>query len=147
MREILFQGKAKNNGEWVQGDLHNAKWKYDEKQTSLIWPKNIELEEHYEFSESIEVIPETVGQYTGLPDKNGKKIFEKHVVKITGMLPTVNGLYKVVWDDKNHCFGLKRDTSYHHHYFTFSELNGFHEDCEVIGNIFDNPELMEEAQG
>lgn len=125
MREILFRGKTAG-GEWVQGDLHNAKWKYDEEPTLLIWPKNIELEEHYEFFESIEVIPETVGQYTGLTDKNGKKIFEGDILSSD--------------------WGYKGDVEFDSIMYAKLECT-FNEDCEVIGNIYDNPELLKEAQG
>ena len=124
MREILFRGKTAG-GEWVQGDLHIAKWKYDEKQTSLIWPKNIELEEHYEFSESIEVIPETVGQYTGLTDKNGTKIFEGDILSSD--------------------WGYKGDVEFDSIMYAKLECT-VNEDCEVIGNIHDNPELLKEVQ-
>lgn len=139
MREILFIGKRKDNGEWVEGFYHYTNWinpitKELVKTTYSILPIGGQ--------DAYEVIPETVGQFTGLPDKKGKKIFTGHVVKVDGFMCTVNGLYQVIYDEINHCYALERDADYHHHYFTYSELNGFHETSEVIGNIHDNPELL-----
>ena len=72
MREILFRGKRKDNGEWVEGDLvrlHN--------------PKKNELHiaaqgdnQNWAHTKFIEILPATIGQYTGQKDRNGKRIFE-----------------------------------------------------------------------
>lgn len=145
MREILFRGKTKE-GEWVQGDYTKGFRHPDEaKLEDMIYMFSGEPGK-WQFDYA-SVIPETVGQYTGLTDKNGTKIFEGDIVEVKGHIPTVNGLYEVIYAEVNHCYALSRSHGFHHHYFSFSELNGFHEDCEVIGNIHDNPELMEAVQG
>ncbi len=135
MREILFRGKRKDNGEWVEGNYIRQTLFYGE-ETDRHWIMDIG-EFDYDHYDSYIVIPETVGQYTGLTDKNGTKIFEGDIVKADEFIPTVSGIYEVIYDEVNHCYALERDIRYHFHYFTFSDLNGFQETSEVIGNIHD----------
>ena len=154
MRETLFRGKRVDNGEWVEGDfcrpsnICKESIGYDEqlKQSDvLIW-------------EDYSVQPETVGQYTGLTDKNGKKIFEGDIVRITTTVKTdwikdENGNYKepkrtdcaIVQHDKN-MGGYKLKVYYSGKYKRISKFDFVHIRCyynaEVIGNIHDNPELL-----
>lgn len=131
MREILFIGKRRN-GEWVQGNLLC----YPDVKRTFITVGD------YFKGEACEVGKETVGQFTGKTDKNGKKIFEGNIVQIDEHETAVNGLYCVRWSESNSCWTLQRNEEYHHHFFTFSDLNGFAETSEIVGNIHDNPELL-----
>lgn len=87
----------------------------------------------YYDSECSEVIPETVGQYTGLTDKNGKKIFEGDIVKneygYIGLIVMKTCRYYIEWQSGNFS----------------NDLYVFADSLEVIGNIHDNPELLKEA--
>lgn len=121
MREILFRGKRIDNGEWVYGDLTHVIYKHGDIRVSF---GNIEIAMH-------KVDPSTVGQYTGLTDRNGKRIFEGDVVEYRDY-----GNLAVEWDDGAFQF-MREDTFYDmlDHYTL-----GF---AAVIGNRWDNPELME----
>lgn len=128
MREILFRGKKEYNGEWVFGSLHIE---YGE--TDIDGNRNIDYRILGMRGECDYVIPETVGQYTGLTDKNGTKIFEGDVVDI---LTENEEIGVIVYDDGG--FQVDADGfSVDLH----SNINGT--DLEIIGNIHDNPELME----
>ena len=133
MREILFRGKTKN-GEWKIGDLI-IEW-YGE--TPYIhWFEYSSLA----LSREEKVIPETVGQFTGLTDKNGKKIFEGDIVKAIEREhdedenPIVV-IGKMIFDDC--CFGLKAKKVFDFYAPIWDE----NIELEVIGNVYDNPELL-----
>lgn len=82
MREILFRGKRVDNGEWISGDLITTPFIRNETQQNIIYILDITkadydcFEDLTEDNGIFEVNPETVCQYTGLTDKNGRKIFE-----------------------------------------------------------------------
>ena len=127
MREILFRAKSVW-GNWCEGYL-------------VKMPKYFRISTRDDLI-SFGVDAETIGQFTGLTDKNGKRIFEGDIVKIDGHLKTVDGLYCVKYETANHCWGLERSAEHYFHHFTFSDLNGFAATSSVVGNIHDNPELL-----
>ena len=131
MREFLFRGKRTDNGEWVDGILFNAK------EDTFIIPHGNEYS--YDPIEGLafdvygcKVDPETVGQYTGLTDKNGVRIFEGDILKAFGYI------YVIMWDSIRAMFYL-RDPVYR---VTSDFYNYCGSDLSVIGNIHDNPEIL-----
>jgi len=119
-REILFRGKRLDNGEWVYGVANIV----DPNETENIFTSNFFMK----------VDPETVGQYTGLEDKNGVKIFEGDI------LGGIVGGGVVVWIDREARYGISLLGEVHDVYDVYlEELE--QADLEVIGNIHDNPEL------
>lgn len=122
MREILFRGKRTDNSAWETGSLVVI-WPGTSMETVFITDKSTGYQ--------TKVDPSTVGQYTGLTDKNGKRIFEGDVVAYREY-----GNLAVVWDDG--AFQLMREVydTLDHYSTRFSV---------VIGNIYDNPELLGEV--
>ena len=136
MREIIFRGKRIDNGEWVYGGiLQTDNWSEISVVTdyygNMYEPPSCEVD-------SYEVIPETVGQYTGLTDKNGKMIFEGDIVQYYGTYALEvyieNGHTKTRWFDTV----TKRE--YTELFFGYDEEA--YGECEIVGNIYDNPELL-----
>lgn len=129
MREILFRGKGTHGfarGKWIYGNYAKDFWGEQHKGFGI----------HPKEGGYSEVDPETVGQYTGLT-ANGKKIFEGDIIvmKIKGY----DTICKVAWADNVAQFQLwQRNTIPN----TPTALNLGNYDCEIIGNIHDNPELL-----
>ena len=142
MREILFRGRTVSeseyldDGKWIKGsytcfngDEHRIYTGYAETDCGDYYP------------EWFNVIPETVGQFTGLYDKNGKRIFEGDIV--TGLFlhsMPVNGV--VAFRDGS--FGLLWDRAGAETFTPFTSMCNVQ--YEVIGNIHDNPELLNERE-
>ena len=138
MREILFRGKRMDNGEWVEGafcpkSCDDPFWPMVDK------PSIIKLEEHCD-GFWFDVDPTTVGQYTGLTDKNGKRIFEGDVVRHYNdqRNPESYDVGAVWWDSDHLCF---KRTSFPESVFVWKQIQG--NSYEIIGNIHDSQELME----
>ena len=127
MREILFKAKGQTDDKWHIGFLAN-----------LYGGICIISENEHEWI----CKPETICQCTGLKDKNGKLIWENDVVGFLDTYSTENGqaeadcIGKVLWDDETISFQVTNRLSVE----SYEVLD----ECGVIGNIFDNPELMHE---
>ena len=120
MREILFRGKRADNSGWVYGLLHYDSAGYQSQIEQCGF--DVEYEGVYQIN------PETVGQFTGLTDKNGVKIFEGDILSFG------DKKFAVEWQNDIVGFG----------YWNTSDrmLFGDGVNCEIIGNIHDNPELI-----
>jgi hypothetical protein len=129
MREILFRGKTILDNEWVIG----AGIYKSEGHTWIIIDDVTKTENRGTGSDAIN--SETAGQYTGLTDKNGKKIFERDIVKW-------NINYAIVWQDCK--FVLKKDINAKSYDYVLSCFDGT--ELEIIGNIHDDPELLRTPQ-
>ena len=124
MREILFRGKRTDNRQWVYGLL--GRYNADFECANII----------DEFELLVPVKTESVGQYTGLTDKNGKKIFEGDIVN-----DEQSGYnYFIKWFPEYACFSLANKNG--NMEFGCDEFEIFLNDLIVIGNIHDNPELL-----
>lgn len=120
-REIKFRGKSAESDNWVTGDLvHNAPNAFSRLVTIAIKPDGCY---------PIEVLPESVGQYTGLKDRNGKEIYEGDIVIGGGCLSPID----VRWNIKGRWSFGKSNLD-----FTQSTILSL----QIIGNTIDNPELI-----
>ena len=140
MREILFRGKRERDGEWEYGDL----WcnPYGKRAVCIVSPINDQGT-----TGGNEVLPETVGQYTGLTDRNGKKIFEGDIV--SGTVYSSEWIGVIVWIDEIASFGARYfhriDPTAWQNSSILTAVSRHRQDefaAQVIGNIYDNPELM-----
>lgn len=124
----IFRGKRKDNGEWIEGNLV-----YSQTTTRGI------ITEIYTLEMTYEVIPETVEQCSGVPDNNGKLIFEGDIVedKESGLLGKV--IFATATDGFDGMTGFMVDDVDD----GLQNYNGFWHLVEIIGNEFDNPELLE----
>lgn len=133
MREILFKAKRKDNGEWVEGY-----YVYCRKRHYILPALNKAIGFDEREDEWVEANPNTLCQYTGLTDKNGQKIWEYDICEM--VYDGTIHIYVVVWDKTELDF---KGTNGKENYGCNFEYLGCCEEIVVIGNIFDNPELLE----
>ena len=135
MREILFHGKRADNGEWVEGDVLQTRYHSGHIEYQIMPQTPV--------SSAYPVLSETVGQYTGLTDRNGKKIFEGDICKFKRFNDVHIG--KVVFNVTTASFIMwyQPIVGAYGEKATQKMLLSACDNIEVIGNIHDNPELME----
>ena len=151
MRTIKFRGKRVKNGEWVYGyyfDCHNG--------NSFI--KETLSRDGVLGNEDFMILDFTVGQFTGLTDKNGKEIYEGDIVSFDGNMTAddtmgfepngfiydENSIHCVVWGDEYACWEVDFQNDEHWKYKRDTRHLLITNSCKVIGNIHDNPELLHE---
>ena len=141
MREILFKAKRIDNGEWIEGNhvyLENAHY---------IVPLHIEWNEteQRESPMFIRVDRKTLCQYTEFEDENKNRIWENDIVSFIDCSSTESGYVehncvgRIAWDCECACFRVSGTLS--------AESWEVLQDCVIIGNVFDNPELLRQDGG
>ena len=140
MREILFKAKRIDNGAWVEGYVFDDGFA-DSKRLFVgglvIMDYKGTADDRWNVGTAFyEVIPDTICQYTGLTDKNGRKIWEGDVVRC------MDTIGKVGWNETHLAYTILADMKGNMQYFYLDESLS---NCtEVIGNIFDNADLLGE---
>lgn len=140
MREILFKAKRVDNGEWIEGSLIDLD--IDSGYCYIVPPykKASILPIIFLITDRMKLVdPETLCQFTGLCDKNGKRIWENDVVWL--VCDGKEHIYQIVWDNSELDF---KATKGEENYGTNYEYLLCCDEIEVIGNIFDNKELLQE---
>lgn len=131
-REIKFRGQKVDTKEWIYGFY--AEEPFIDKYGTL------HIRDVRPTIDGIYVIPETVGQYTGLKDKNGKEIYEGDIVEKTYYSyhqPECSEIFKIIYNGFGFSFEHIKGRFYH---------TPFTEEIEVIGNIYENKELLEKIE-
>ena len=158
MREILFRAKRIDNGEWVEG-FYSQLTKPSLGATIItngdLCAEDVsdyiivnESKQHSNFSnaypievvecEYYEIDSETLCQYTGLKDKNGNRIWENDILQNARN----NDLYTVKWHGSFGMYVWSKRKENNKHIFDYGDLYLMNRKCVVIGNIFDDPELL-----
>ena len=153
MREILFRGKTLT-GRWVEGSYYKQEEFYGSKEDADVI---ITSKESLTYDQALDyeiVLSKTVGQYTGLTDKNGKKIFEGDMIKSFDdvidkmVVEFCHGQFLLcLYGERDYMaeYGLEESGNYG--CFEAEPLSSYGDDIEVIGNIHDNPELLKGGEG
>lgn len=140
-REIIFRGKSEVTNEWVYGSLVKVG-----NESHIVGFDEVDLDGHHLSNCSDRPVftkQGTICQFTGLQDKNEKEIYEDDIMQITTTLDKY--LFKVTWNEELGAWCLMMKGDIKEGTKPLGELLGEYWDkIEVIGNIYDNPELMEE---
>ena len=138
MREILFRGKTTDTGKWIEGFYF---YKYRTQEHGI----HCSISMGVLMDRAFEVIPETIGQFTGLTDKNGKKAYSGDVYRDS------HGTIRTIWTDQggfrtesnplSFGYGSQGNSNPSLALADQQAASWFEGNCEIIGNIHDNPEL------
>lgn len=143
MREIKFRGKNLNTKEWVYGDL--LQWNDGE---TAIGVHGQFIDDGYHFNENYDKTPyvdeTTVGQYTGLKDKNGKEIYEGDIISVNGKYPK---LIRYIDEWASYCLANLTDLDCDLKTRYWQQVSpcwwtDYKREIKVIGNVYDNLELV-----
>ena len=140
MKEILFRGRCVGEDDvyaWADGCYVYLIDSYKKRETHRIYTGYAESDCGVFYGDWYEVDPKTVGQFTGLFDKNGERIFEGDILDHIIQKDVLTNRGVVVWDGENARWALQLNTMKPCFYMHNPET------VEIIGNIHDNPELME----
>lgn len=150
MRDILFRAKRLDNGEWAtsrsiaENISNDGQYSYfigARNPANMCFHKSGNIVAAETTGEALfyAVEPKTIGQYTGIDDKNGTKMYEGDIVLVvSGGVDEEDGYACIVWDEGTARFIMEW------RYFITDFDNFYGHDCEVVGNIHDNPELLKE---
>ena len=138
MNNYKFRGKTTEHGEWVYGFYIEGLSSYTGDIKYCIVQKDENIGDYTEFTN---ILPETVGQWTGLLDKNGKEIYEGDIIKKRTSISLVsNDFFYDACDFLYKGFFLEKIKSAYGYCLEFDKTNP---EYEIIGNKIDNPELLE----
>ena len=139
MREILFRAKRMDNGGWVEGYYFCMTHTDGRHVHHFIIPLGADLSKGTGIEKiQVEIDPETLCQYTGLKDKNGNRIWENDILQNARN----NDLYTVKWHGSFGMYVWSKRKENNKHIFDYGDLYLMNRKCVVIGNIFDDPELL-----
>ena len=157
MREILFRAKQVNNGEWVEGYYTKLKWCNNI--IHVVIPEGAEIDSGNSLCEAHDINPETLCQYTGMVDKNGNRIWENDIVSCEHekylednpleILPFSDPIkykrnYSVEFINTGSSYGYRLRNKSIHFMLTGNVI--YNHNIEILGNVFDNPELLKGDQ-
>lgn len=135
MREIIFRGKRTDNGEWIQGDLRHITDLHGGYYPCIVDNSN----GRNNYASGVSIIPSTLGECTGLTDKNGTTIFEGDIIKYFPVREDFEEKGVIRWDKIRAGFIIRLLDGAED---GFCKVTSTLHRCEVIGNVHDNPELL-----